>query len=1476
MPTSWGDRRGSGQQRVHGGRRLGWWGRGLLVGASVLAAASAMAAGPTHVSGAIATDTTWTLSESPYVLTGEVTVTGRKVLTIEPGVRVLMQTGASLAIVDGGLSAQGTAAQPVVFTSTKEDGATAAPGDWQTLRFEDGTLDERSVLSHVQIRYGSGLVIHSAAPTLDDVSIDHHAAPAISLDLGSSPKGKGLSATGNLLNGILVPAGVITRDTAWRLKGIPYVVSEGTIAIGLPPFSFTPSALQLTVGQVGHLTLNLPSVAPAGGVTVAVQGTSSNVQFGSSLVIPEGAHSGDVVLTAVAQGTTTITATADDFGSATASITVVPRPALTLSPATLTIGADRKGTMSVRMPAPASEAVLVGLSATPGSIVQIPANVTIERGATATSFDVQGSGVGVATLRAEADGFTQSSASVTVRPLMLSAPGTAFVAPDLTTDLIVTLSDPAPAEGLTLTIDKGGANFLDVPSSVPVAAGETSVRVPLAGIRDNATAATLTFGASGYQSASTKVTVRRIVASLGTGVQQRTMAQGSKVTLPVSLSVPAPAGGVTLELTTATDGIVDVQPNQVFVPEGHTAATASASLEAVARGQSAVVLAATAATPGIDGLYGVTVTEQPTLRFAYERIELGRSLSHPVDIVCSADDIACDFDRPITIALTSSDPGKVSIPSTVTLAPHTNRIGFNLVGLDVTAASVSIHAQSQIPEVGSSTKALEVRVSQPKLYFDHLGEEEWEDPQVAGRARKPFHVCWHAGYSSIDTTVRLQVVDATSPTLIDGIYDSPTGSSPLAQFLIPEGESCAELYAGVASEPGSYRVRATVDGLGQWTSGIQAVVKPVLEFSDSLTSLGEGLAVDSLHIRSTPGYACTEYPSISIVSSDPDKLEVTYVYPDSYCDAWFGLRGKAVTDAPVSIIASEPNGDPVAMSVSVVPKRVAFSDLDGVRSLTSGRDEFVVVWEGEHSPWLDEDKTIALSVVDETPTGVLPVPSLRDQDDNGLSSVTLRAHGGSGYARIAPPNLHGSYRLSAELDGQQIGLSERQVVGRGLVRWYPESWSTDANGALIVGKGLQQWATLRFFRDGGRRWDEWGPPDGNLTVRLVSRAPDWVQVPESVTFEANGTGEVRVPIVGIDLTTLPIAIDAYVGDDAEPFSLDVRVHEPQLRFGMDPVRAVNGAPAPLSLYWVVPYPCERPEDSDEPEEPCTTDAQAPVQTQSFQLAIVEAGAPPIVGGFHDDAGPVATVEQLAGDEYSQSVTVDSPNAAGSYRVRATLGPGQEWLSEPVTVDKPQLTIANDLHEAPMDEAVVGRGLRLTARLGVTIADQPMVFANDVSVQVSCTDPSVCTTDATILIPANESSATFGIVGSGIGRTDIQASAPGLHAAVPFAAKVVAPTLGASGPSMPIIRGTQHAFDVFVYVENAGDQTQVAASDLSVDVASALPSVADVQPATVTIPAGSSRSGTVQLDALRTGRTAISVRGAYMRPYTSEPITVTGN
>lgn len=105
--------------------------RGILLIAAVIAStlqvgippASAVeaATGPTSVGGVIATDTTWDRSGSPYLVTSNITIAQSATLRIEPG--TVVKLGGTEILVDGQLLAQGSAADPVVFTSSRDDSA---------------------------------------------------------------------------------------------------------------------------------------------------------------------------------------------------------------------------------------------------------------------------------------------------------------------------------------------------------------------------------------------------------------------------------------------------------------------------------------------------------------------------------------------------------------------------------------------------------------------------------------------------------------------------------------------------------------------------------------------------------------------------------------------------------------------------------------------------------------------------------------------------------------------------------------------------------------------------------------------------------------------------------------------------------------------------------------------------------------------------------------------------------------------------------------------------------------------------------------------------------------------------------------------------------------------------------------------------------------------------------------------------------
>lgn len=128
----------------------------LALGTAALAAGTATAADVT-ISGDITTSQTWT-KNNVYKLSGQVFVMPGATLTIEAGTVIASEVGGSLAVArDGRIVADGTASEPIIFTSAA-DRATWTPanpqGAWRASANEWGNL---TIMGNGYIgKYGNG------------------------------------------------------------------------------------------------------------------------------------------------------------------------------------------------------------------------------------------------------------------------------------------------------------------------------------------------------------------------------------------------------------------------------------------------------------------------------------------------------------------------------------------------------------------------------------------------------------------------------------------------------------------------------------------------------------------------------------------------------------------------------------------------------------------------------------------------------------------------------------------------------------------------------------------------------------------------------------------------------------------------------------------------------------------------------------------------------------------------------------------------------------------------------------------------------------------------------------------------------------------------------------------------------------------------------------------------------------------------
>ena len=121
--------------------------RGVVWTLALTGASTALAGGPTPVSGTISSDQVWTPANSPYQLTSTVTINNGATLTIEPGVVVMGDSNATLRVSEGAISAIGTPALPILMTSTLDSG----PDQW------DGVIvagaNSTAEFQHCEFRY---------------------------------------------------------------------------------------------------------------------------------------------------------------------------------------------------------------------------------------------------------------------------------------------------------------------------------------------------------------------------------------------------------------------------------------------------------------------------------------------------------------------------------------------------------------------------------------------------------------------------------------------------------------------------------------------------------------------------------------------------------------------------------------------------------------------------------------------------------------------------------------------------------------------------------------------------------------------------------------------------------------------------------------------------------------------------------------------------------------------------------------------------------------------------------------------------------------------------------------------------------------------------------------------------------------------------------------------------------------------------
>lgn len=535
----------------------------------------------TPVSGTITENTRWTTTNGPYVVSGDLVVQNDAVLSIDPGVTVYMASSSSLTVESGGVQALGTAPNPIRVLSDKtRTGLTGAPGDYKAWTFNSGATDTQ--LEHVVFEHGAGLIVQGSAPALNYLDLRNNQGAAITVDLSASPSGIGNRASGNGLNGIAVPAGEITGSIRWGVRGIPYVVQSGIVSVGRAPTITEVSPSSLLGGETTEITVS-------GTRLNGVVNAASTIE-GLGLQIKPGATDTRIVIAVTVPSDVQATVadldllvSAGQVHQANAFAIQPSQPVLTtVTPATIYSGQpDTQITLEGRNFRAESHLLLDEVE-----VATLSSNATSLTAALPTQTNSGSRKLKLRTPDPSVSGqfFQSNELTLTVLTPAIQLPSSISLLRGESKQVQLSVPYAAPVGGIAIALASSAPSRTEIPSSVIVPEGQTSVEFTVRAL--SAGSGTLTGSAPGFTADSIGF---NIVNPPNLSLQSDAPAYfvGGSYPLRVTASSIAGPDGIILSLISSDPAIVSVP------------ATAT-----IASGENEIVLAMAA---GVVGSAVVTV-----------------------------------------------------------------------------------------------------------------------------------------------------------------------------------------------------------------------------------------------------------------------------------------------------------------------------------------------------------------------------------------------------------------------------------------------------------------------------------------------------------------------------------------------------------------------------------------------------------------------------------------------------------------------------------------------------------------------------------------------------------------------------------------------------------------------------------------------------------------------------------------------------
>jgi hypothetical protein len=373
-------------------------------------------------------------------------------------------------------------------------------------------------------------------------------------------------------------------------------------------------------GTSVNATVTLLSAAPAGGTTVRLVSSDSNiVRPPPTVFIPAGATDVDFIIptSAVAVATRVIIETGTDVDGYRAPqtwLTVTPpgspQPppslsSLTLSNSTVQSGSTVTGTLRLTSPAPAGGAVVRLQGSMEGQVI-VPQTLTIPAGSISATFTTTPAPETPFPRWVFIQGVYGTSGGSQARILEIDpapGPATLLAIGPASQDVIggnsgrasVALVIPAPAGGGVVSLTTDNPSIIHVPSTVTIPGGNsaTSFAIGTSRVTGLPTGGNVFATAGGvtksiFVNVSADPNAPPLLQSMT--ISPASVPGGTSATGTVFLSSPAPAGGISVTLATSNPSIATV-PGIVNVPGGQTSASFTVTTFSVANNVSATITA---------------------------------------------------------------------------------------------------------------------------------------------------------------------------------------------------------------------------------------------------------------------------------------------------------------------------------------------------------------------------------------------------------------------------------------------------------------------------------------------------------------------------------------------------------------------------------------------------------------------------------------------------------------------------------------------------------------------------------------------------------------------------------------------------------------------------------------------------------------------------------------------------------------------